>query len=342
MTGAKTVTASYAQAVAIGSGTSPWVYPLYTNYEDARTQTIYLASEIGGSYIFNSLALDVTTTPGMTMNNFTIRLKQTNLAAYGASPVWESAGWTTVYQSDQTISATGWKTFNFTTPFSYNNAQNLMVDISFDNDSWTSNYGRCRYTSLGSNRSLTFCSDSEDGDPLLWSNRTPVPIVNTKFPNIRLGYTGIYIPPTATPVFAPDSGTYSSKQNVVITCGTPGAVIHYTINGNNPTESDPVIASGSSLLIGRTLQLKAGAWKTGLDPSGIKTADYQMNLTCPEADLAGSDCIVNFMDFALLTDRWLSACNAPNGWCNAADFDLSGSVDIKDLAAMTEQWLDEG
>ena len=154
MNSAKTVTATYAQLINIGSGPSSWDFPLYTYYHDARTQTIYLASEIGGAYTFNSLALDVTTIPGQLMSNFTIRFKETALAAYGTSPVWESTGWTTVYQSNQTISTTGWTTFNFTTPFSYNGTQNLMIDICFNNSSWTFS-GQCRYTSLGSNRSLT-------------------------------------------------------------------------------------------------------------------------------------------------------------------------------------------
>ncbi len=90
-----------------------------------------------------SLALDVTTPPGQTMNYFTIRMKHTNLAAY-TDNLWESADWTTVYQSDETISAAGWRTFTFTTPFEYNGTDNLMVDISFNNSTYTTS-GECRY-----------------------------------------------------------------------------------------------------------------------------------------------------------------------------------------------------
>ena len=325
---------TYISFITIGSGPSSWDYPLYTFYHDARTQTIYLASEIGGAYTLNSLALDVTTIPGQVMTNFTIRLKQTSLAAYGASPVWESNDWTTVYQSNQTISTTGWTMFTFTTPFSYNGTQNLMVDICFNNSSYTSK-GKCRYTSLGSYRSLTFHTDSGYGDPLTWSDRTPVPVVSKYFPNIRLGCTT----QAATPVFTPDGGSYSSKQNVTTTCDTPGATIRYTTDGNDPTESDPVIASGSSLLVGHTLMLKAKAWKTGIEPSGIKTADYQIISDCPEADLTGDDCIVNFRDFTSLANWWMYDCNTSNGWCEAADFDLSGDADIKDVAVLASQWL---
>jgi hypothetical protein len=143
------------------------------------------------------------------------------------------------------------------------------------------------------------------------------------------------------PAFTPDGGSYSNKQNVTITCATPGVTIHYTTNGDDPTESDPVIAPGSSVLVGHTMRLKAKAWKTGVEPSEIKTADYQVTLLRPESDL-NNDCIVNFKDFALLGNWWRYDCGMSNGWCEAADFDSSGDVGIKDLAVLASQWLTEG
>ena len=72
-------------AVAIGQGTATWEYPLATFYHDARTQVIYLASELGAARMFGSLALDVTGIPGQTLKNWTIRVKHTSLAAYPVS-----------------------------------------------------------------------------------------------------------------------------------------------------------------------------------------------------------------------------------------------------------------
>jgi formylglycine-generating enzyme required for sulfatase activity len=143
------------------------------------------------------------------------------------------------------------------------------------------------------------------------------------------------------PAFTPDGGSYSSKQDVTITCDTPDVTIHYTTNGDDPTENDPIIASGSSVLVGHTLRLKAKAWKTDIEPSEIKAADYQMSLPRPEADLNG-DCVVNFKDFALLGNWWLYDCDTSNSWCEAADFDLSGNAGTQDLAAIAFQWLSEG
>lgn len=140
--------------------------------------------------------------------------------------------------------------------------------------------------------------------------------------------------------FSPDGGTYLSKQNVTITCSSSTAVIHYTIDGRTPTESDPVIASGSSVLISRSMTLKARAWETGDPlPGPVKSAAFQINLICPTADLNG-DCKVDLEDFAILSQWWLDVCNPFNQWCGGTDLDLSGVVDLGELEDVVEETLE--
>ena len=183
-------TGSMATNTAIGNGTGTWSYPLYTFYHDARTQVIYLTNEIGASCMITSLALNVTTVPGQTMNNWTIRLKHTPLSNYGGSPVWET-GWTTVYQTNLAVGVTGWQTFVFSTPFVYNGASNLMVDFSFNNSSYTTS-GYCQFTAMPQNRSIYFYTDSGYGDPLGWPTNSynPTPHLSVNIPNVRVGVTG--------------------------------------------------------------------------------------------------------------------------------------------------------
>jgi hypothetical protein len=119
------------------------------------------------------------------MSNFTIRMKHTDLSVYGSLPIWESSDWTTVYQTNETITTTGWVQFDFTTPFDYNGTKNLMVDISFNDDSYTTD-GLCRYSTPGGKRSIYYRTDSGYGDPLDWSGKTPTPSVITNVPNVRL------------------------------------------------------------------------------------------------------------------------------------------------------------
>lgn len=83
--------------------------------------------------------------------------------------------------------------------------------------------------------------------------------------------------PAATPAFSPDGGWYEgvNSLNVVVTCETAGAAIHYTLDGTDPTQSSPTVASGSTVTVPLPAMLKAKAWRTGLAASAIKRAFYE-------------------------------------------------------------------
>ncbi|MEK0447189.1 MAG: hypothetical protein RLZZ399_2510, partial [Verrucomicrobiota bacterium] len=187
----------------IGTGSvNSSAFPLYTYYHDQRSQCIYLQSEVGGAGTIRSLSLNVSTLPGQTMNGWTIRLRHTDLQSYGTAPEWESADWTTVYQSNETISRTGWVTFRFTTPFAYDGVRNLMVDFSFNNNSWT-RAGAVLATTTVQPRSIQYFTDSGFGDPLAWAGRNPVPSVSGVLPNVQLGFErALQVVPTTTASFS--------------------------------------------------------------------------------------------------------------------------------------------
>lgn len=167
----------------IGTGYYQWVIPMHTAYKRSRTQTIYLASEIGDARRIRGLCLNVQAIPGRAINRFTIRLKHTPLSSY--SPVlWESTGWTTCYQSDVTISSTGWAAFMFSAPFDYNGTDNLMVDFSFYNDATSAASGYCTWSAVEEHRTAYVSSTS--GDPLTWSGTSPGIFAEESIPNIRL------------------------------------------------------------------------------------------------------------------------------------------------------------
>ncbi|MEN6386952.1 MAG: S8 family serine peptidase [Phycisphaerales bacterium] len=152
--------------ITIGSGSLNWSYPFHTNWHDSRTQVIYKASELGSRGFITSLAMHVITIPGQTMNNWTIRMKHTSLNAFSTCTM-DTAGWTTVYQKNEPQGSTGWPTYTFTTPFYYNGINNLIVDFSFNNTSYTTN-GQVKYSTPGGNRCVYAYSDSTNGDPLNW------------------------------------------------------------------------------------------------------------------------------------------------------------------------------
>src|SRR5207248_3190685 len=51
----------------------------------------------------------------------------------------------------------------------------------------------------------------------------------------------------AVPTFSPGPGSYNSEQVVTVASITPGVIIHYTTNGNDPTEADPSLVSGGTV-----------------------------------------------------------------------------------------------
>ena len=163
--------------VTIGTGTGTSAYPLQTSYHDSRTQVIYLQSELGGATTITGLALDVSTIPGQTLNNWTIRMKHTSLSSYATASL-DASGWTTVYQANRTISATGWVDFVFSTPFAYNGTSNLLIDFSHNNSSSTST-GYVRSSVPGGTRTAFAYSNSANGDPLLWTGTTSPTVYGT-------------------------------------------------------------------------------------------------------------------------------------------------------------------
>jgi alpha-tubulin suppressor-like RCC1 family protein len=85
----------------------------------------------------------------------------------------------------------------------------------------------------------------------------------------------------ATPSFNVAAGTYTVEKVVTVTVLTTGATIHYTVTGADPTESDPVIASGATVTIDQTRTLKARAWKTGFPTSNVASATYTLQVATP-------------------------------------------------------------
>ncbi|VGO12921.1 hypothetical protein PDESU_01475 [Pontiella desulfatans] len=186
--------------VHIGLGGTDWDYPLHTFYHDARTQVIYQQPEMGGAATLSSLSLNVLELPSLPMNNWTIRMRHTDLYAYGPSPEWES-DWATVYQATETITSTGWVEFVFATPFEYNGSDHLMVDFSFNNGSWEDPSGLCAATDVGEVRSIYFYTDSGYNDPLDWPLvDNPAPYTKSLVPDVRFGVGGGLEPLALSPI----------------------------------------------------------------------------------------------------------------------------------------------
>ena len=74
----------------------------------------------------------------------------------------------------------------------------------------------------------------------------------------------------ATPVINPNGGSYYEPQTVSITCADADAVIRYTTDGTEPTESSTVYSQ--PFTVSTTTTIMAKAWKTNMTPSFTATA----------------------------------------------------------------------
>lgn len=80
---------------------------------------------------------------------------------------------------------------------------------------------------------------------------------------------------TATPVFTPVPGTYSTTQLVKITDATSGATIYYTTNGTTPTTASTKYTT--AITVSATETIKAIAVATGYTNSSVATATYTIS-----------------------------------------------------------------
>ena len=80
-------------------------------------------------------------------------------------------------------------------------------------------------------------------------------------------------PATASPVFSPQGGNFTTSQNVTLSDSTAGAVIYYTTNGSTPTTSSAVYSGAIPVGMGTTT-IGAMAVASGASQSGVVTATY--------------------------------------------------------------------
>ena len=98
------------------------------------------------------------------------------------------------------------------------------------------------------------------GDGSQVSSRVPIPITGLE--------SGV-----AAPTFSPEAGTYDQPIEVTISTATPDAIIHYTTNGDDPTETDPV--ADEPITIEEDTLIRARAFKTGMTPSAVTEGGVQ-------------------------------------------------------------------
>jgi len=122
-----------------GTGTTPAPYPFNTYWHDSKTQILYLGSEVPAIYGFNTginkIGFNVISASSQTMKNLRIRIQTTDSSSLNGFV--SSGTWFTVYNEDYTVPDTGYQEITFYAVYPYPIAKNFIVEICFDDTSYT-------------------------------------------------------------------------------------------------------------------------------------------------------------------------------------------------------------
>ncbi len=117
------------------------------------------------------------------------------------------------------------------------------------------------------------CSDLDNSTGLFPDATPPAFLFQEATPSATNNNSAVFTGYLSAPAFSVPSGFYSNTVNVAISDPNPASVIHYTLDGSDPTPASPAYA-GVPLGIGSSGVLRARAFNTGWLPSRITVATY--------------------------------------------------------------------
>ncbi|MCB9235381.1 MAG: T9SS type A sorting domain-containing protein [Bacteroidia bacterium] len=127
-----TATLSF-DSTLVGTGNGSQPQPFQSSEQSGKAQFLWRASELASAGLtagaISGLRLDLSSL-GSTLKNLEIRLKHTTLDSL--TPYTAVTGLDLAYRVNTTFSASGWNSLQFTQPFVWNGADNIVVEFSFD------------------------------------------------------------------------------------------------------------------------------------------------------------------------------------------------------------------
>ena len=250
-----------AQLIQVGTGTNTQgtdgATPYGTFWHDGKVQYLITKAElnalgVNSSGNFSSLAFNCTILPSMPLSGFSIKMGHTNLPAltgYVTTPI------TTVHTSTANVTL-GWNTYTFQTNFTYNNVDNLVIEVCFDNAAWATPSGTVQSSTTPANTVYGTYQDGSAGCTA--ATLTNVTAANTNRPNMRMmfastgggGANPFTLPPIAN--FAYDLGVDT------VWVRSPYAFVN-TSTGDSASYWEVIGSSGAKVCVpGYSCYLQAG------------------------------------------------------------------------------------
>ena len=143
----------------MGTDTIQIGWPFYTFYMDSRTQMLYLSNEITLNRIICRISFNVVSASNQVMNNFMIKMKNITDTLIGSNFHY---GMTTVYNGTYQVPGAGWQEIILQNPFYSPPDKNLLIEICFNNSTYTNN--TIVYGSSATGKNLHNHADLSSGD----------------------------------------------------------------------------------------------------------------------------------------------------------------------------------
>ena len=255
-------TGNVTQQLIIGNGTVQntnitYPTPFGAYYTGSHEQYLVLASELTAAGLtagnINSLSFDMAAsyTYGP-MQNFQIQIAPTALSALTTTLV--NSGFTSVYTNASYLpgTGTGWTTFTFGTPFSWNGTSNIVIDVMHMNCTTCPTTSCTDYTNNGvvnqSATSFVSCNYANDDADCSISTFTPSAVSTiSQRPNMQFGQATGTFNYTWTPSTFLNNAAIASPLATNVTATTAYTLVvtkpsnGCTVSGNVTLTVDPLV-----------------------------------------------------------------------------------------------------
>ncbi|WP_394829080.1 chitobiase/beta-hexosaminidase C-terminal domain-containing protein [Pendulispora albinea] len=141
----------------------------------------------------------------------------------------------------------------------------------------------------------------------------------------------------ATPQFDPPQGAFTAARNISLATATAGATIRYTVDGTTPDATSPAYVG--PVAIARTMTIKAIAFKSGWQPSGVQSVTYfvdiPMGTVAPVEFVPGSGDFSNDVTVSLSSQtEGATICYTLDGSLPVCDAGQCGGGSTRDAASV--------
>lgn len=276
----------YADTVQVGTGTSTSSYlPLYGLYGYNYTQQIYTQAQIGVAGNITKIRFYYVSGTITNSKDWVVYMGHTTKTTFATTTDWEPlANLTQVFAGDVTSLvplANNWMEITLSTPFAYNNTDNLIVAV----DENTAGYASMSWGAFtsGTNTGIYYYSDTINPDPAApptASSRTAtIDRMQFVFPNSAA--------PLAPTLLTPANGGWSFLDGKLYWTPTAGGSDANTYDVYFGTSATPPLVSDNQVATNYTPTLAANTtywWKvTAANEIGDSPASATWSFTTPSA-----------------------------------------------------------